>query len=579
MGIVMSFCCHAEQKLVKIGVLAFDGPAYTLQRWQPTIDYLNSALPDYHFVIIPTDIPTMEHLVRNQLVDFTLTNGIQFLLYKYRYQAVKMLNLSPFDGEASNAIGSALIGRIDEAEITNLNSLRNRLIVSVSEDAFGGFRVMEREFLLEGVRKSDLKNLAFIGYPQQDLLAKVLSGEADFAIVPTCLLEGEVRDGVIPPNSLKVMRRQSPSFSFPCEVSSQLYPNWTLARMKHVSVDYANHIARILLSIPPESQITVKGKYGGWSVPVDDSGVYRLMDDIGIRLQPSYFVRMWEKYRGWVLILGGLVLLFIGYHFRVNFLVHIRSSQLRDEIESHKETAKLLEKETNQLYKAQRVLLSGELASGIAHELNQPLMSIGIYAAAGKKCVAKGNQNPQQLFDIFDKIEQQTLSAGDVIQRMRDFTKRHSNQKELISIVTLLNNTLLIFRHTFSRKNIEVSLDIEETSVYVDPILIQQVVVNLIQNSIDALNNCHCGERAISIMANCDEHYLTLELADNGSGISDEQLKQLFMPFQSSKRSGLGLGMVISKRIIEMHSGTIEASQQQQGTRFLITLPRCFDKE
>ncbi|WP_156136341.1 sensor histidine kinase [Photobacterium gaetbulicola] len=349
--------------------------------------------------------------------------------------------------------------------------------------------------------------------------------------------------------------------------------------MKHVPADYANHIARILLTIPPASEIAVSGLYGGWSVPIDDSAIYQLMDDIGVSIQPPYLSRIWVRYRGWVLISVGLVLLFIGYHFRVNYLVHVRSAQLRNEVDQHEQTAKQLEKETNQLYKAQRILLSGELASGVAHELNQPLMAIGTYASGGRKRLTRSELGREQLIQMLEKIEQQTLNASQIIQRMRDFMKVHNNETEFVSIKTLLSNTLLIFQHTFKHQNIQLKSDIDDVSIELDPVLIQQVFANLIQNSIDALKDTPVDERAISIHTHYNDALLTVVFTDNGCGISDKQLKQLFMPFQSSKEAGLGLGMVICKRIIEAHNGSIEAIQQTCGTRFVITFPRDINKE
>nr|WP_251373049.1 PhnD/SsuA/transferrin family substrate-binding protein [Vibrio gigantis] len=570
---------YAQQKIVRIGVLAFNGAAYTLKRWQPTVDYLNYALPDYHFIIVPADIPTLDHLVDNELVDFTLTNGIQFLFYKYNHQAVKMLNLNPFHGEARHAIGSALIARIDEPEVTSLKELKKRSIVSVSEKAFGGFRVMLGEMLKEGVTQHDLQHLNFVGYPQQKLLTKVLNGEADFAIAPTCLLERHLRDGTIPRNTLKITFLQKPKSPFACHTSSELYPNWTLARMKHVPADYSNHIARILLTIPANSDIAITGLYGGWSVPIDDSSIYQLMEDIGVSIQPSYIEKLWLKYRVWALSLVVLLLMFVVYHLRVNYLVYIRSAQLRDEIEQHKKTSLLLENETTQLFKAQRILLTGEMASGIAHELNQPLMAIGTYTAGCKSRLKKGSLEPKQLESALDKIEQQTVNASNIIQRMRHFMKVQHDERQVVDLVQLISNTLLIFQHTFEHHNIRVDLNSSPASASLDFILIQQVLANLIQNSIDALKEVDVGSRRISISACEIEDMCLIEIEDNGCGISDKQLEQLFMPFQSSKESGLGLGMVICKRIIEAHEGTITALQLEHGCRLSITLPKVLSEE
>ncbi len=574
--ILLSSPSYAEQKLVRIGVLAFNGAAYTLKRWQPTIDYLNLALPGYHFVIVPADIPTLNKLVDSGLIDFTLTNGIQFLIYKYKHQAVKMLNLNPLHGDAKHAIGSAVIARINEPELKSLKALTRRSIVSVSENAFGGFRVMLGEFLQHGVTKEDLHRLTFVGYPQQKILTKVLNGEVDFAIAPTCLLERKILDGTIPPHTLKVMFRKQPTSDFACHTSSQLYPNWTLARLNHVPADYANHIARILLTILPNSPIAVTGLYGGWSVPIDDSAIYQLMDSIGVNIQPSYIEKLWEKYRGWALSAIGLVMLLVVYHLRVNYLVHVRSAQLRDEIDQHKQTSLLLENETNQLFKAQRILLTGEMAAGIAHELNQPLMAIGTYTAGCKNRLKKQALEPKQLENTLEKIEQQTKNASDIIQRLRNFMKVQHDERCAVEIGPLISNTLLIFQHTFKHHNIKVKLHSETVSAQIDTVLIQQVLANLIQNSIDALREVHRENKQISLSVYESKVSCVIEIEDNGCGISDEQLEQLFMPFQSSKEAGLGLGMVICKRIIEAHEGEIQALQLEQGSRFRITLPKNY---
>ena len=563
---------RSDQKVVRIGVLAFNGPAYTLKRWQPTIEYLNQSLPDYHFVIIPADIPTLDNLVESRLVDFTLTNGIQFLSYKYQHQAIKMLNLNPFHGKAQFAIGSALIGRQSEPEINHWSELKNRKVISVSEEAFGGFRTLLREFLSERVEQSELKKLEFIGYPQQNLLYKVLNGEADFAIAPTCLLERKVRDGTIPRNTLKVMRRKTDNPEFACHTSSQLYPNWTLARMAHVPADYANHVARLLLSIPRHSPVAVTGLYGGWSVPIDDSAIFELMEVLNINIQPSHIEKLWLQYRGWALVALALLLLFISYHLRVNYLVYVRSTQLRREVSEHKHTARQLEQEQEQLFKAQRILLGGELTSGIAHELNQPLMAISAYAAGCKNRLRRSPENMSGIIGALENIEDQTQVATQIIQRMRNFMKVHSKEKKVCTISTIVKNTVFIFQHTLDRHRIQLTMELLDTELFIDPILIQQLIANLIQNSIDALHENDIKSRHLTIKCNVAEQF-TLEVIDNGCGLTEQQLKNVFMPFYSSKPNGLGLGMIICKRIIEAHDGSIKASQLQSGCKFTITLP------
>jgi two-component system sensor histidine kinase TtrS len=137
----------------------------------------------------------------------------------------------------------------------------------------------------------------------------------------------------------------------------------------------------------------------------------------------------------------------------------------------------------------------------------------------------------------------------------------------------------LIFKHTFEKEHIHVTKEMDDTNVIIDPVLIQQVIANLIQNSIDALKETPKLNRVITIGTKVSEQQVFLSISDNGCGISDEQLYELFMPFKSNKETGLGLGMVICKRIIEAHQGTIHVKQLAQGTQFSIAFPLTQPKE
>ena len=575
--LLVSFPSLAEKQIVRIGILAFNGPAYTIERWQPTIDHLNTTLTDFHFVIVPSDIPTLNNLVKDGLVSFTLTNGIQFLHYKYQFRSVKTLNLKPFHGDSRHAIGSAVISRSKEPEPSSWKQIRNRKIVSVSPEAFGGFRVMLREFIEEGVNSTDLSGLTFIGYPQKAILSKVLSGEADFAIAPTCLLERKILDGTIPPDALKVIRTKK-THPFPCDTSSRLYPNWTLARMNHVPAEYANQIAQSLLSIPADSSIATSGRYGGWTVPIDDTSIYQLLDDINVDISPFSIEKLWQKYRGWVLVSLGILFLFIVYHLRVNYLVHLRSSQLQEEIKQHKLTAEQLDSETKQLFKAQRILLTGELTSGISHELSQPLMAIATFSAGCRSRLSKQNISPEQLDNVLIKIEQQTQSAKELISRMRGFMQEHNVEKMPIDFRTILESSLLVFKYELVKHKIDMQVTTCPQVVFADPVMIQQVVVNIIRNSIDAIVMAQntAGEIRITMSI---ENNLHVTIEDNGIGISQQQADKVFMPFNTSKVSGIGLGMVICKRIVESHDGTIAIASLTKGARVSFTLPLTKAKE
>ncbi|MEH6534455.1 MAG: PhnD/SsuA/transferrin family substrate-binding protein [Photobacterium frigidiphilum] len=566
---------------IKIGILAFNGADLTIQRWQPTINYLNTVFPQHHFDIIPADIKTLDHLVANNLVDFTITNGVKYLRYKHNYQAVKILNLRPPHGSASNAIGSVVITRNSEPDITHWHQLQNRKVVSVSPNAFGGFLIMKREFMAQNIDPDrDLNKLTFVGFPQQQILHMVANGDADFAIAPTCILENEINAGRIAPNVLKAVKPIKNDL-LPCQTSSRLYPYWTFARMNHVSPDTANTIARVLLQIPADSPVAVASRYGGWTVPVDDSEIYNLLTDIGVITDPRSLQRLWKRYQGWIFIAVGLILLFITYHLRVNYLVHVRSTQLRiandklkNEMTLHKKTTDNLTHQQQQLYKAQRILLSGELTAGMAHELNQPLMTITTFAAGCRSRLKQDQPNLEEIDIVLEKMQGQSQMAKQIIDRMRSFMKKHEGCKQKTSVQSLLDDSLILFHDDLTRFHIKSRVNTEAMNIIVDTVLFQQVLVNLIRNSIDSILMTDRRTRKLEISAYQSDQSNIICIEDNGVGLTSQQLNELFMPFKSTKPQGIGLGMVICKRIINQHSGVIWAERLSEGLKITIELPK-----
>ncbi len=568
---------ESEKQMVRIGLLSFDGADQTVNRWQPTVDYLNTQLPDYFFTIVPVDIKSLNYLVANNLVDYTLTNGVQFLKYKYSFKAVKMLNLEPIQGNAKYAIGSVLVGRSSTPEIASWHALKDKTILSTTENAFGGYRVLLREMLADSLTSHDL-NIQFVGFPQRQLFTKVLKKEADFAILPTCLLERAISDGVIKQGELKVfMKQDTPDFA--CQTSSRLYPNWTLARTSKVKSRDAKKLAAVLLSINSDSSMAKTGRYNSWITPVDDSSIYQLMNDLGEDVSPSSLAQLWQTYKGLFLIIMAFCLAFLAFHLRVNYLVKLRSAQLRSEIDDHKLTAEKLAAETKQLFKAQRILLSGEMASGIAHELNQPLMAIMTYSSSCRRRLAK---DPKAIDDIqhgLMRIEEQTHTATEIIKRMRNFMKVHEVKSGEYKVPNLIENVITSFRHVFKKHNIDCQVQVQDCTVMIDPVLAQQVLTNVIQNSIEAINATDTERGKIEIFSEEANNKLYLNIKDNGIGMTSKQLENVFMPFNSSKPNGLGLGMVICKRIVEMNQGTIEVQSLQplsNGCLIQITYPLSF---
>lgn len=567
---------YQQRPAIRIGVLSFDDINKDIYRWQPTIDYLNQRFPQYQFTLVIGDIKSIDQLVSSETIDFAITNGVKFLMYQNQHEAVRMLNLKPLHADPQFAIGSTVIARSDIPDIANWNEIRDKNIIATTPQAFGGFQIIKREWLKSGIDPvRDFPYLRFVGLPQESLLSQLANREADIAILPTCVLEQAIKSGHFSPGQFKVLDIY-PQTTLPCQSSTPLYPYWTLSRMKHVHEQLASEIAQALLSIKSDDAPAVQGNYQGWTVPINDSSIIGLMTDLGLAGNNDHLNVLWQKYRGWLFIALGYGLLLIGYHLRVSYLVRTRTKQLQQMMELNQESAEWIRKQQEQFYSAQRILLSGEMAAGMAHELNQPLMAINNYVVG---CRMRLQQQPLDIAALDKALESainQTNNAKEVIRHMRHFIKKHPEQQQNIVLNNVIANALALFTNDLKRDGITVIGPSQApVTVFADEILIQQVLVNLIRNALDAIKQCvpPVAKPQIIFDMQITESDVILEIADNGIGMTGEQLGKLFVPFVTSKDNGLGLGMTICKRIIEAHHGRIWAQGQPAGSGIFISLP------
>ncbi len=232
----------------------------------------------------------------------------------------------------------------------------------------------------------------------------------------------------------------------------------------------------------------------------------------------------------------------------------------------------------NQLSHVTRLGLMGEMASGIAHEVNQPLTAINTYTQVSLNLIKAEKLDMEKLSEILHKTQQQALRAGRIIHRMREFVKTHATQRSISNINTLINNAAGLCVDELKEHNITLSFELEDPlpSVNVDQVQIEQVLINLIRNSIDALQNCPSNqERRLSIQSELtSNNSIQVRIKDNGSGIDEDQQEKILMPFFTTKSDGMGMGLSISSSLIEAHEGYLHFnSQPGKGTTFYFTLP------
>jgi two-component system sensor kinase FixL len=224
----------------------------------------------------------------------------------------------------------------------------------------------------------------------------------------------------------------------------------------------------------------------------------------------------------------------------------------------------------------------GEMASTLAHEINQPLTAINNYLKGIHRLLENGDgKSTPVLRDALAKAADQALRAGNIIRRLREFVARGESDRRLESLPKLIEDASTLALVGAKENGISVSfrLDPRADVVMADRIQIQQVLVNLIRNAIDELADS-AGRRELEIGTSVDKKAIEVRVSDSGRGLAPEVARQLFQPFVTSKSKGMGLGLSICRTIVEAHGGRIWADGGPSGgTIFRFTLPAAGDEE
>lgn len=234
-----------------------------------------------------------------------------------------------------------------------------------------------------------------------------------------------------------------------------------------------------------------------------------------------------------------------------------------------------------------RLMVLGEIAASLAHELNQPLTAIASYSAGVRNALKSVPGIEPRVMAALEKQGEQVARVGRIVERIRGFMSRRAPQREHCDLRRIANNAAELVRSNLKRRGIELNMasqDADEATpapavieAFVDPVLIEQVIINLVLNAADALQAIEGADasRNISIDVGGTREQVWVDVADNGPGLQGRSLSQMSTPFYSTKAKGMGLGLSICRSIIEAHLGELSACDAPGGgALFRFTLPR-----
>jgi two-component system sensor kinase FixL len=237
---------------------------------------------------------------------------------------------------------------------------------------------------------------------------------------------------------------------------------------------------------------------------------------------------------------------------------------IRD-LTERQEAERRLQEMQSELVHVSRLTALGEMASALAHELNQPLSAIANYVTGSRQLLARPGGDPEKVRDALDRAGEQALRAGQIIRRLREFVARGETDREIESLPKLLEEASALALVGAREHGVLVRFDLDPRAelVVVDKVQVQQVVLNLIRNAMDAMAGS--PRRELRICSRAAGDMAEVQVHDTGPGISDEVVRQLFHPFVTTKATGMGIGLSISKTIVESHGGRIWAGRNPDG--------------
>lgn len=295
----------------------------------------------------------------------------------------------------------------------------------------------------------------------------------------------------------------------------------------------------------------------------------------------------------WVVLFSGLPPIRDRHHFAyliaVSTVIAIAAHIARHRTTVQTETARIvgerkrkemearIRHQQDQLTHASRLITMGELVASIAHELNQPLSSISNYASACELELAREDRDENELQGRLGQIRAAAVRAGAIIKRLRGLVSDSERVRHDVDLNKVVHDAALLLADDFQRKNIDLTreLDLHLPTVQADPIQMQQVVINLLQNGVDSLRDSD-RRPCITVRTSATDAGSCVSVFDNGPGIRTAAPNAVFDPFFTTKSDGMGMGLAICRSIVESHGGRIwcEPSNPPDGlTSFHFSIP------
>ncbi len=302
----------AQDRDIKIGVLALRGEENALKSWSATADFLSGEIPEYRFSILPISFEDLDGVIQDKRVHFILCNTAQYVDLSSRYDVSRIVTMKrDILGESYTSFGGVFFTRSDREDLESLRDTRGRNLAAVDQISLGGWIALWRELNDRGIAPGKFfKSIAYLG-THDEVVYAVGDGRYDMGTVRTDTLENMAAEGLIHMEDFKLIPLDGksappPNADFPCLVSTRLYPEWPLAKLPQTPSSLAEDIATSLISLSPDSPAARAAGIRGWTIPQNYQTVHDCFFELKIgpyrKTIPIRLMDIISQYLLWILL-------------------------------------------------------------------------------------------------------------------------------------------------------------------------------------------------------------------------------------------------------------------------------------
>jgi signal transduction histidine kinase len=592
----------AKQTLI-VSILS-SGENSTLEgtSWQLTFKQLNQH-PDYQFTPLFLTREQLAKYLREDAVDFIISDAVNYRQLEDDFGILRLLTRSVlYDKTYFNFEAISIYVSNRNTSITRVTDIKNKQVALLDNQVSVSQQLID--YFLFAHHLNPNKDLHLSRYHKLNEVIPLLHNKKlDALIVKSGYLKKvQEKEPGNTPNSLQKNYLQEihiinprKGWQAPFMHTSILIPEWAFAKAWFIDEKLANQVASLLITSNDTKNEVIPFYFDQyhWStaqkypdikqmleLPADlsASGIISLTDNN----QPSghQASEFFKHKEYWIAFFSFLALTII-------FVLYLKSSRdlnrrlqkskanLEQEIQERQHAQELALLHQAELAHVARLSTMGEMASGLAHELNQPLSAIHTYVQGCIRRINMGTDEPDAIINALELTAQQANRAGEIIRRLRSFVRKGETHKTYTDINHVVNEVTTFLETQIKDQEIKLNYQFEENlpPVLTDIIQLEQVLINLLKNAIESMAD---GQEQILIITTkrINSDHIELCVIDSGHGISEDKLKRVFNPFFTTKESGMGMGLSISNSIIEAHDGKLYAKNNpHQGARFCFTLP------